>query len=334
MKKDEGPPASGEDRQYDEMLDALYATFGRHPGFRVTHAKGVLATGSFTASAVAGLVTRAAHMQGAKIPVTVRFSNFSGIPSVGDGDPTADPRGLALRFDLGDGAITDIVAHSFDGFPVGTPQQFLQFLKAIAAAVAEPGDPTVLERFVADHPSAKRYLDAPKPAPRSYAGARYFGVNAYKFVNAEGLPRFGRYRIDPAVAEPNLDDAERAAAPGDFLADDLRSRLLAGPVTMRLMLQMARAGDDVTDGSVSWPWAGPDAREEIELGTITLTDVVEPRSENERIQEELYFSPGRLVDGIEPSADPMILARSRIYEMAFARRHSRDRQPTADAAAG
>ena len=186
--------------------------------------------------------------------------------------------------------------------------------------VARPGDPTVFDRFVAEHPSAKQYLDTPKPAPRSYLSERYFGINVFKSINAEGLARFGRYRIDPAVAEPHLDDAERVAAPGDFLADDLRSRLLAGPVTMRLMLKMARAGDDVADGLVSWPRTGPDAREEIELGTITLTDVVEPRSENERMQADLYFSPGRLVDGI---------ARSRIYEMAFARRRSGDIQPTA-----
>src|SRR5215469_13829691 len=90
---------------------------GEHPGFRPAHAKGVLLTGTFTASRDAGTLTRASHSHG-ETSVTVRFSDFAGIPAVPDNDPQiASPRGCAIRFHLGEHAHTDIVAHSHDGFP-------------------------------------------------------------------------------------------------------------------------------------------------------------------------------------------------------------------------
>jgi catalase len=76
---------------------------GVHPGFRPAHAKGILLTGVFTPSAEAASLTRASHIRRTSTPVTVRFSNFAGIPTVPDNDPQgASPRGTrsaALRRD-------------------------------------------------------------------------------------------------------------------------------------------------------------------------------------------------------------------------------------------
>ncbi len=69
---------------------------GVHPGFRPAHAKGILLTGAFTPSKEATSLTRAPHIQRASTPVTVRLSNFAGIPTVADNDPqNASPRGFA-----------------------------------------------------------------------------------------------------------------------------------------------------------------------------------------------------------------------------------------------
>jgi len=57
------------------------ANGGVHPGFRPAHAKGVLLTGVFTPSPEAASLTRAPHLQQNSTPVTVRFSNFAGIPT-------------------------------------------------------------------------------------------------------------------------------------------------------------------------------------------------------------------------------------------------------------
>ncbi|MGH7091859.1 MAG: hypothetical protein ACREFQ_23475, partial [Stellaceae bacterium] len=63
------------------------ANGGVHPGFRPAHAKGILLEGVFTPSSEAASLTRAPHIQRNSTPVTVRFSDFAGIPTVPDNDP-------------------------------------------------------------------------------------------------------------------------------------------------------------------------------------------------------------------------------------------------------
>ena len=45
-----------------EILQQFDTIFGLHPGFRPAHAKGAMLTGTFTPSAEAASLTRAAHM--------------------------------------------------------------------------------------------------------------------------------------------------------------------------------------------------------------------------------------------------------------------------------
>jgi len=305
------------DALLEGLLAALQATFGRHPGQRATHAKGIVASGSFIATAAAGRLSRAAHLQGQTVPVTLRFSNFSGVPQTPDGDPMASPRGLGIRFHLEDGAETDIVAHSFDGFPVGTPQQFLEFLQAIAASVSESAPDTApLERFLAAHDSARHYLETPKPAPRSYASLPYFGVNAFLLAGADGALSMGRYRIDPTLAHAFVPEDELPALADGYLADELAARLAQGPVSMRLKFQLAGAGDSA-DGSIAWPHSGPDARAEIDLGELRITALADDQVQAAR---DLALDPGRLIDGLMLSDDPMVPVRSAIYRLAASRR--------------
>ncbi|RSZ59205.1 catalase [Massilia atriviolacea] len=298
------------------LLDALYAIVGRHAGLRVTHAKGIVAHGSFSASAAAARLSRAPHFQGAPVPLTLRFSNFSGVPSTADGDPDAGPQGLALRFHLADGRHTDIVAHSYDGFPVATPEQFLGFLQGLAGAAGERPDPLPLEHFLARHPRARRYLDAPKPAPASYLAQDYFGVNTVRLRDAAGAAVHGRYRIAPLAAQA----APPRGAPlaPDFLGAELGERLRRAPAALRLLLQCAAPGDDLDDGSLAWPRSGPDARPEIELGILTVASL----EADGQAQQALAFNPGQLIDGIEASGDPMIAARAELYRRAALRRRA------------
>ena len=83
-------------RETIEVFDKVNR--GVHPGFRPAHAKGILLTGVFTPSSEAASLTRAPHFNRNSTPVTVRFSNFAGIPSIADNDPQeASPRGFAVR---------------------------------------------------------------------------------------------------------------------------------------------------------------------------------------------------------------------------------------------
>ena len=57
---------------------------GVHAGFRFAHAKGVVVTGTFTPVPGAVSISKAAHLRGAAVPVTVRFSDGTGVPQIDD----------------------------------------------------------------------------------------------------------------------------------------------------------------------------------------------------------------------------------------------------------
>ena len=82
-------------REAIEVFDKVNG--GVHPGFRPAHAKGILLTGTFTPSPEAASLTRAPHLQRNSTPVTVRFSDATGIPTIADNDPQHGPR-AALQF--------------------------------------------------------------------------------------------------------------------------------------------------------------------------------------------------------------------------------------------
>ena len=87
-----------------ELLEAVVGVLGpQRPGCRATHAKGVLLTGTFTATERARELTRAAHMQGDPVPVLVRFSDGNPDPQQPDASQD-DPRGMAVSFTLPDGS--------------------------------------------------------------------------------------------------------------------------------------------------------------------------------------------------------------------------------------
>ena len=166
-----------------DVLDKLAG--GVHPGFRPVHARGMMYSGTFTPSPDAAKLTRAPHAARPSTPVTVRFSLSAGIPTVADNDPMgASPQGMAVRFHLADHVHTDIIAHSHNGFPARTGEEFLEFLRA--AAASGPGCPTPppIVAFLAAHPAAKAFVEAPKPIPTSFARQAYFAITAFKFTNA------------------------------------------------------------------------------------------------------------------------------------------------------
>ena len=148
----------------EEILKQFEAMFGPHPGFRPGHAKGILLTGTFTPSSAAASLTRAQHAVQASTPVTVRFSDATGVPLIPDNDPNADPRGMAIRFNLAEHVHTDIVAHSVNGFPATTGQEFLEFLRGVTQS-----DPAKVQAFVGSHPKALAFVQAITPLPASFA---------------------------------------------------------------------------------------------------------------------------------------------------------------------
>jgi len=297
----------------EQLVDAFNGLFGVHPGARSNHAKGVVLEGTFTPTASAASVSKAAHLQKQKspVPVTVRFSDATGIPTIPDNDPGAGPRGISLKFSLPDGSKTDIVGHSFNGFPTATAGEFRDFLLALGASGPNAPKPTAIEKFLSSHPTAKAFVEAPKPAPVSYGTLAYFGVNTFKFTNAGGGVTFGRYQILPVAGEKFLAKEQASKMGPDYLVDEIGERVRRGPVKFKLLLQVADQGDKIDDPSIAWP----DSRKKVELGTIAITKT----TTESHTADKLLFLPGAVVPGIE-SADPMIGVRSAAYPISFARR--------------
>jgi catalase len=297
-----------------DLLRGLDNVFGVHPGFRPAHSKGAMFTGEFTPSPEAHSFTRAPHAHQTSTPVTVRFSDGAGIPTVADNDPQlASPRGCAIRFHLGEHAHTDIVSHSHDGFPARTPEEFVEFLHAIAASDPSKPHPNDVEKFVGSHPKALEYVSAPKPIPTSFAREKFFAVNAFKFTGPNGASHYARYRILPVAGTEYLSDQDAAAKSPNFLFEELSGRLGKGPVKFLIVVQIAEEGDTVDDATIHWP----DERRLMELGEIALdTEVAGDVEEKRRI----IFDPIPRVDGIEPSADPLFTARADVYLMSGRRR--------------
>ena len=295
------------------MVDAVNGVFGVHQGARAVHAKGTVLTGTFAASPEAAALTTAPHLQaGSTVPVTVRFSNFAGIPTIADNDGLASPRGLAVKFKLADGSETDIVAHSFNGFPVATTGEFRQLLIALGTSKPDTPKPTPLDTFLGDHPIAKTFLTAAKPNPVSFASLPYYAVNAFKLTNKDGTAALVRYQIVPVGGEHYLSDADAKAAAASYLSDEIKKRVGEGPVMFTLVAQIADAGDKVDDPSLAWPAD----RKTVPLGTITLTKSAGDDAAN----KELVFMPNAVPAGIE-AADPMIADRGAVYAASFARRN-------------
>jgi len=303
-----------------DVIDAFdKANGGIHSGFRPAHAKGVLLTGTFAPSADAASLTRAPHVQRPSTPVSVRFSDFAGVPTIPDNDPQgASPRGIAVRFHLAAHVHTDIVAHSVDAFPARTAEEFLEFLRALIATRPTDPHPNAIEQFLGAHPAALAFVQAPKPIPTSFAREAFFAVSAFKFTNAHGSSRFGRYRIRPLAGTDHLDDAGAASRGPNFLVDEIQQRVAKAPVKFRVVVQLAGEGDVTDDATVRWP----ESRPQTTFGELTIDAVA---SNDAAEQRQIIFDPIPRVDGIEPSADPLFEPRANVYLMSGRRRRGERR---------
>ncbi len=297
----------------NDLLQQFDAIFGLHPGFRAAHAKGVMLAGRFTPAQGAERLTKAPHVTRATTPVIVRFSNSTGLPGIPDNVPDANPRGCAVRFILAEHVHTDIVSHSTDGFPTHDGNEFLEFLRAIAASGPDVPSPKPVEQFLGSHPAALAYVQAPKPFPSSFGTETYFGVTAFAFTNASGQTQFGRYRIVPEKGNDYLSDQRAAGIPADYHFDEILQRVASAPIRFKILVQLAKPGDQTNDATVHWPAD----RELFELGTLELTA---PVADNAAEQKQIIFDPIPRVEGIEPSADPLLELRAAIYLLGGRRR--------------
>jgi catalase len=289
-----------------QLVDALHSAFGDHH-VRAVHAKGIILEGTFTPSPQAATLTKAFHLQKQKSKVIVRFSDFTGIPDIPDNAGPANPRGFAVKFLMPNGTSTDIIGHSFDGFPTQNPDQFRELLMAIAHSGPDAAKPTELDKFLGLHPVAKVFLTSQK-IPESYTTISYFGVNSFKFTNSNGVSHYIRYQFIPESGEKTLTQKQNADAGANYLIDEIKSRVTKQTIRFKMYAQIAEEGDKIEDPSIAWP----QSRKKVLLGVIEINRLSDNTVEEDK---RLSFIPNNIPTGIE-TADPMLDFRSKAYPIS------------------
>lgn len=307
-----GQPMAVVAQPLTESVDALEALFGKHAGVRRTQTKGLCAKGFFIGTAEARALSKATVFSGAQVPALARFSVGGGNP--GASDKSRSTRGLSLKLDLPDGAVWMQANLSAPVYFVKDPADFAPFVRSrVPDPVTGKPSPERLAAFNLAHPESLRqgkYL-AERSAPASYVTTPYWGVNAFIFRAPDDQRRFVRWRFEPEAGEQRLSEEQSMQLPDDFLAAELKERLARGPASFRFLVQLAEDADDPSDPTVAWP----EQRRQVTAGRL----VIESLSESSTC-EPVLFNPLALPDGIEPSADPVLLARPAAYGISFGRR--------------
>jgi catalase len=299
----------------EELVDGAHEFFGFHPGYRALHADGRLYRGSFQALPVARSYTRAAHLQGDPVPVSVRFSKGGGNPDA----PFNATVGMATRFYLPNGRTTNLVMLSQLLFPAKTPDVLLEAIAAVAAArPAGPDSPIDRDKLgplFAKHPELVNVLRmrAASQAPISFATSEFHAIHVFRFLTAQDIVTNVRCHWTPHAGVHGRPAEELSDLSREVLLDEFDERIKTAPVRFDLVLEIGQAGDPLDDVTALWP---PD-RERVPVGTL---EVSAPVTLEELGDPEMNHDPTKVTDGIDLNDDPILEARRGVYEVSAAYR--------------
>lgn len=298
----------------DRVVDSLEANSGVHAGFRRNHAKGVCVVGHFESSGGAHALSTAALFAAGNTPVMGRLALPGGNPFAPDS--SVPIRSFALQFTSPNGEQWRTGMNSMPVFAVGTPQAFYdQQLASRPDPKTGKPDPQRMLAFFAAHPETaafRTWVKTAKPSA-SYATESYYSLNAFYFVDAQGMQQPVRWSLVPLGAA-----AASAAQPqhdADYLQADLQQRLVQGPLRWRLLVTLGSAGDPTNDATKQWPTDRPT----IDAGTVVITRSV---SQDEGPCRDVNYDPTVLPRGMAISDDPLLPARSAAYAASYERRTS------------
>lgn len=308
-----------------EFLKAFQAADGLHPGFRRNHAKGLCASGYFESNGNGAEICRAAIFQPGRSDVVGRFSLAGGMPF--QADKPGQVRGLGLQLTTSNGQIWRTAMINLPVFGVKTPQGFYDRLLAGAPdpATGKP-DPAKMKAFLAAHPEtvAAGAIIKRHPPSSGFDNSEFHGLNAFLFTNAQGDSVPVRWIMEPDASGPQSVSTTQAASHDNpnYLFDDLIAQVHQHPLRWHLILTVGQSGDPTNDATLPWP----DSRRRIDAGTLTIDNV---QSEDNSPTALLNFDPLVLPDGMAPSDDPLLSARSSVYSASFTARSGESKPPSA-----
>ncbi|GGA38680.1 catalase [Psychrobacillus lasiicapitis] len=287
---------------------------------RVVHARGYAAHGEFELYESMHTYTKAKFLQtpGTKTPVFVRFSTVIG--SRGSGELARDARGFATKFYTEEGNY-DLVGNNI---PVFFIQDGIKFPDLVHAMKPEPHNEIpqaatahdTFWDFIANNQESAHMIMwamSDRAIPRSFRMMEGFGVNTFRFVNAEGKSHFVKFHWKPVLGVHSVvwDEAQKLNGKNpDFHRQDLYEAIASGNYPeFELGVQMIEEKDefkfdfDILDATKLWP------EEEVPvkiIGKMTLNRNVDNVFAE---TEQVAFHPGNVVPGIDFTNDPLLQGR-------------------------
>lgn len=306
----------------DAACEAMETCTGGRPGYRRAHPRGLVCNATFESAPDLKAFTVAEHLQGGTVSALVRFSNASGSPFAPDRNSPTNGKvmGLGIRFALPSGGVASWASANIPAFIARIPSEFVTVTRAQKPSFR--GKPSIIKGLLYFLPRKvafkvfKAILKAP-PVP-SVANLTFNGVHTYFLVDAAGKRQPFRYSWIPRLGASWLSPDQASALPKQYLLNEIRNRLAAGPMIWDLQFQFPAEGDVLDDATVAWSGKG----RKLHAGTLAVTDV----DADQIKREKLVFDPTGVVPGIELSDDPLLLFRRAVYSESFRRRSQETRQ--------
>lgn len=307
-------PTEGTSDDAARLVDALDRLWGStreggpRAGRRAAHADGSGARGRFAPSRVEDSTFEVPlFTECGELDALVRFSNFWGW---GRDDSRRTPRGMAVRLtpmSVSDRATPrragmDLVLLDARRFPVNSRDDLYgliaRFRRWHRIAIFILFDRTRLRALIGAVAIRR---------PTSYTTRRYHGINTFLW---QGEPV--RFLMTPRRHGP-----KQPRDIGDQrwrLDRDLRRRLAGGGTAgFELWIVWGRRLPHhlLLDARLAWPRFMPKCK----IGTLTLTDAVTADD-----VDSISFDPHNLPEGVEPSADEILMARRAAHAESRLRR--------------
>jgi catalase len=305
------------------FVDRFEQGSGLHPGFRRNHAKGVCVSGWFESNGQGAEISKATIFQPGRVPVIGRFSIPGGMPYAADA--TTPVRGLGIRFMPAKGEEWRTAMVNLPVFPFATPQAFYDQMLALAPspATGKP-DPQRAQAFFAKYPESAKALKIIQsgPMPSGFESSTFNSLNAFEFIDDKDEKVWGRWSFEPVQPVTPINHAQSKASGTNYLFDALMASVHEHPLQWHLIITVAQPGDPVNDSTLPWP----PGRRRIDAGILTINQV---ESDDTSPARDINFDPLVLPDGIAPSDDPLLSARSAVYSQSFTRREGEPKSPSA-----
>ena len=292
---------------------------------RVVHARGAVAYGYFESYGTWGdepieRYTRAKVFAeaGKRTDLAIRFSTVIG--GRDSSEAARDPRGFAIKFYTEDGN-WDLVGNNLGVFFI---RDAIKFPDVIHALKPDPmtfrQEPARIFDFMSQTPESMHMLVnlfSPRGIPANYRTQQGFGVNTYKWVNAEGASHLVKYHWMPTAGVSSMTEEDAAAVQAGDLGHasrDLYEAIERGEYpAWELLVQLMSDDDhseldfDPLDDTKVWPENDFPPKP---VGKMVLNRNV---SNFFAESEQISFGTGVLVDGLDFSDDKMLVGRTFSY---------------------